>query len=89
MRIHPVSTLGGFPPTDTGSVVLSEERRQLRAHKGVAVRLGRTEEAQRLDTEIRTARLEDYIRKTVDAAPPLTPAQRDRLALLLKGGDAA
>jgi hypothetical protein len=33
--------------------------------------------------------LEDYIKRVVDAAPPLTPAQRDRLALLLRGGDAA
>lgn len=32
-------------------------------------------------------RLADYIRKTVDAAPELTTEQRDRLALLLRGGD--
>ena len=38
---------------------------------------------------LRAARLADYIQRTVDAAPPLTPAQRDRLALLLQGGDAA
>jgi hypothetical protein len=32
---------------------------------------------------------EDRIRKIVDAAPPLTAAQRERLALLLRpGGDA-
>jgi hypothetical protein len=34
-------------------------------------------------------RLEDYIKRVVDAAPPLTPAQRDRLALLLRGGQVA
>jgi hypothetical protein len=34
---------------------------------------------------LRAARLEDYIRRTVDAAPPLTAEQRDRLALLLRG----
>jgi hypothetical protein len=33
---------------------------------------------------LRAARLEDYIRRTVDAAPPLTPEQRDRLAVLLR-----
>ena len=38
--------------------------------------------------ELRAARLEDYIRRTVDAAPPLTDDQRDRLALLLRGGGA-
>jgi hypothetical protein len=69
---------------------LSAERRILRARKGVAVRLGRTEEAARLDAEIRTARLADYIKQTVDSAPPLTVEQRDRLAGLLRsGGDAA
>ncbi len=35
---------------------------------------------------LRAARLEDYIRRTVDEAPPLTPCQRDRLAVLLRGG---
>ncbi len=35
----------------------------------------------------RAERLADYIAKTVDAAPELTTAQRDRLALLLRGGD--
>jgi len=38
---------------------------------------------------LRTERLADYIVRTVDAAPPLTPKQRDRLALLLRGGGAA
>jgi len=32
-------------------------------------------------------RLADYIRRTVDAAPELSGTQRDRLALLLRGGD--
>lgn len=39
--------------------------------------------------DLRAARLADYIRRVVDAAPPLTPEQRDRLAALLRGGDAA
>jgi hypothetical protein len=38
---------------------------------------------------LRTERAADYIRETVDAAPPLTTEQRDRLALLLRGGDTA
>jgi hypothetical protein len=38
---------------------------------------------------MRAERLADYIKRTVDAAPALTPAQRDRLALLLRGGDAS
>ena len=35
--------------------------------------------------DLAAANLEDYIRRTVDAAPPLTPEQRDRLAVLLRG----
>jgi hypothetical protein len=33
----------------------------------------------------RVEQLEDYIRQVVDAAPPLTAEQRDKLALLLRG----
>jgi len=36
----------------------------------------------------RAARLEAYIRLAVDAAPPLTAEQRDRLAVLLRGAAA-
>ena len=36
--------------------------------------------------DLNAARLEDYIRRTVDAAPPLSPTQRSRLAALLNGG---
>lgn len=38
-----------------------------------------------LQTEFRAQRLAEHIKKIVDAAPPLTPEQRDRLALLLRG----
>jgi hypothetical protein len=37
---------------------------------------------------LRAARAEDYIRALVDGAPPLSIEQRDRLALLLRGGSA-
>ena len=71
-------------PTAT-SEGLSPKRRQLRALKGVAVRLGHEAEAAQLDTEIRTERLADFIERTVATFPPLTPSQRDRLARLLQG----
>ena len=38
--------------------------------------------------DLKAARLEDYIARVVASAPPLDPATRDRLALLLRGGDA-
>ena len=37
---------------------------------------------------LRAERLAEHIRLTVEAAPPLTAEQRDRLALLLRGGAA-
>lgn len=63
-----------------------------RSRVAVAVRLKRPEEADVARRDLRAARLEDYIRRTVDAAPPLTAEQCDRLALLLRtpsGGAAA
>jgi hypothetical protein len=36
--------------------------------------------------ELDVRRVEDYIRRLVDAAPPLTPEQRDRLSTLLRPG---
>jgi hypothetical protein len=42
-----------------------------------------------LQRRLKAERLEDYLRRTVDAAPPLSAEQRDRLALLLRGGSDA
>lgn len=39
-------------------------------------------------SQIEAERLAAYIDKVVDAAPPLTPAQRDLVAMLLRGGPA-
>jgi hypothetical protein len=43
-----------------------------------------------LRRELRALSLEEHIRKVVDAAPPLTQDQRNKLAVLLlhSGGDA-
>lgn len=41
-----------------------------------------------LKTQLKAERLADYIERVVSTAPPLTPAQRARLAALLVG-DAA
>ena len=42
-----------------------------------------------LRRKFKEERIAEYIRRTVDAAPPLTPEQRDRLALLLRDGGAS
>ncbi len=39
--------------------------------------------------DLRAAQLEEHIRRVVDAAPPLTNEQRDRLALLVRGSSDA
>lgn len=43
-----------------------------------------------LRAQLKAERLEDYIARVVDSAPPLTDEQRERLAALLRpvGGDA-
>lgn len=38
---------------------------------------------------MRALRLEDYVKKTLQAAPPLTDEQRERIAALLRAGGAA
>lgn len=39
--------------------------------------------------DLAAASLEEYIRRVVDSAPPLTPDQQSRIAALLRGGEAA
>lgn len=41
-----------------------------------------------LRRKLKAERLEEHIQQTVESAPQLTPQQRDRLALLLRGGAA-
>jgi len=38
---------------------------------------------------LKALRLEEYVLKVVAEAPPLTPETRDRIAAILRGGDAA
>lgn len=41
-----------------------------------------------LRRQLKAERLEDHVKRVLDAAPPLTSAQRDRLAALLASGAA-
>lgn len=45
-----------------------------------------TADVSQLKLQLREEHLADYIQRTVDASPPLTAAQRDRLATLLRSG---
>lgn len=60
-----------------------------RSRLGNAYRSGDARGIENARRDFAAAKLEDYIARTVDEAPPLTVEQRARLALLLRGGDAA
>jgi hypothetical protein len=59
--------------------------RSLQARRAASQRWG-TSDRDEIARNYAAERLADYIKRTVDAAPPLTAEQRDRLALLLTGG---
>ena len=69
---------------------VEQSRRTAQARHAAAVRWRKPNQT---DTrrDLAYASLEDYIRRTVEAAPQLTDTQRDRLAALLRssGGAAA
>ncbi len=48
----------------------------------------RVEHASQLRRDYAAEKLAEYVAKVVAQAPPLTPAQRDRVAILLRGGAA-
>lgn len=66
---------------------LSERRRRLRARHNALIKAHGPESPQVLEArrDLAAARLEEYIAETVATAPPLSPEQRDRIALLLRG----
>ncbi len=64
--------------SDTAPAVRSAQGRH-----GAAVRWRKPNQTETA-RDLAAARLEDYIARTVAAAPPLTPEQRDRLATLLR-----
>ncbi|RIQ21258.1 hypothetical protein [Jiangella rhizosphaerae] len=70
--------------------------RKLRSQAGGFKRRGNLAKAEECQRELKAITAEDYIKRLVDSAPPLTLAQRDRLASLLRpaasnggGADAA
>jgi len=64
--------------------------KQLRAGIARATRASRRSGDARAADELRrdyaAAKLEDYVRRTVNAAPPLTQDQQSRIAALLRSG---
>lgn len=65
---------------------------QARNKLGAATRYGDADQIADARRDLAAAKLAAYVSKTVAEAPPLTPAQRDRIAALLRptgGGGAA
>jgi len=62
----------------------SSTTRSLQGQIAAAKRWGR--DSHDLERDYAAERLADYITRTVEQAPPLSPAQRDQLATLLRGG---
>ncbi|MDQ2757174.1 MAG: hypothetical protein M3Y71_11510 [Actinomycetota bacterium] len=60
-----------------------------RARLANASRYGDTLRADAARLDLKAERLAEFITRTVESSPTLTSAQRDRLTLLLRGGDAA
>ncbi len=64
---------------------LSPAARKQRTKIAHAVQRGDMEAAEQARREFKAIKAEDYIKALVDSAPPLSPADRDRLASLLQG----
>lgn len=67
---------------------LAERRAGIARAGRDARRTGDTAALDAARVEYRALKLEAHIRDTVSAWPPLPPSQLDRLAVLLRGGDA-
>lgn len=61
-------------------------KRTAQAKHAAAVRWNKSNQDETA-RDLATARIADYIQRVVATAPPLHPAQRDRLAALLRGGE--
>ena len=68
---------------------ISKDTRKLQGEFAAHSRWRPQADATELRRALAASRLADYITRVVDSAPPLTNEQRDRLALLLRGGSNA
>lgn len=66
--------------------LVGTEVARTRSRVALTTRLGTPEQREEAKRDHAAAKLAQYIERVVDEAPPLTPEQRDRLAVLLRGG---
>jgi hypothetical protein len=68
----------------------SHQLKQMRAEIArSSKRTGDPTQAKNWRRDYTAAKLEEYVRRTVNNAPPLTSDQQSRIAALLRGGGAA
>lgn len=69
----------------------SSATRSARGRLAALTRSRSVDDPELLDAKRQLAaeKLAAYVDSVVSSAPPLTPAQRDRIAMLLNGGDAS
>jgi hypothetical protein len=65
---------------------LAEGRARIARAGRAARRTGDSSALEAARVEYRAMKLEEYIQRVVDEAPPIDAATRDRLAVLLRGG---
>ena len=69
--------------------VLTARSALARAHMAIGNRPPDLELIAELQRDLRAAKLERHVQEVIAAELPLTPAQRQRLAVMLLGGDRA
>jgi hypothetical protein len=68
---------------------MSDAVLRARSRKGVMARIGDEAGVLEASRDLAAEKIAAYIERVVASAPPLSTAQRERLAALLTGGDAA
>ena len=66
--------------------MMEERWTKVRSQIALAKKRNPQADVTELRRDLKAAHLADYIRRTVDAAPELSVAQKDNLAQLLRGG---
>ncbi|MFC7925482.1 hypothetical protein [Microbacterium laevaniformans] len=60
-----------------------------RGRKAHAVKIGDASAIERASRDLAAEKIAAYVERVVAEAPPLTAIQRDRITMLLSGGDAS
>ncbi|MGJ5668592.1 hypothetical protein QLG13_12100 [Rhodococcus aetherivorans] len=67
-------------------MAISTRSRSIAGHLGVTLRKDPNADTTDLRRELAASRIQDHIEEVLASAPPLTAAQKDRLAAIIRGG---